>query len=109
MELVLNSEVFMYPEYLPRIPFTSRRSTYEAFAPAEMQLIAMGLERHIRKIRETGERLSKKTSELKVAVERLAKDTVYGKSYRRLWAQVKRLRNTDYYNPVKVSYCVYRK
>uniref|UniRef100_A0A0A1X5X7 GON-4-like protein n=1 Tax=Zeugodacus cucurbitae TaxID=28588 RepID=A0A0A1X5X7_ZEUCU len=101
MEFVLNSEVFMYPEYLPRIPFISRRSKYEAFAPAEMQLIAMGLDRHIRKIRETGEEISKKTSELKVVVQRLAKDTVYGKSYRRIWAQVKCLKSADYYNPVK--------
>uniref|UniRef100_A0A034WK91 GON-4-like protein n=2 Tax=Bactrocera dorsalis TaxID=27457 RepID=A0A034WK91_BACDO len=101
MEFVINSEAFMYPEYLPRIPFTSRRTKYEAFAPAEMQLIAMGLERHIQKIRQTGERISKKTSELKVAVERLTKDTVYGKSFYRIWTQVKCLRNADYFNPVK--------
>ncbi|XP_036330028.1 uncharacterized protein LOC118742223 [Rhagoletis pomonella] len=101
MDLILNSKVFMYPEYLPRIPFTSRIARYPIFSPAESQLIAMGLERHIQRIHETGERISKKTTELKIAVLRLAKDTVYGKSARQIWARVKALRNTDYYNPVK--------
>ncbi|XP_053966533.1 uncharacterized protein LOC128868456 [Anastrepha ludens] len=101
MDLILNSKVFMYPQYLPRIPFTTSHCSYEVFSPAEMQLIAMGLEKHIRRIRETGERVSKKTTELKTAVLRLAKDTVFGKSARRIWSRVKALRNTDYYNPVK--------
>ncbi|XP_020712601.1 uncharacterized protein LOC101453433 [Ceratitis capitata] len=101
MELMLNSKVFMYPQYLPRIPFRSRPRRYECFAPAEMQLIAMGLERHINKIRETGERLSNKTNEVRAAVRRLITDTVYGKSIRRVWGQVRNLRHANFYNPVK--------
>ncbi|XP_067626696.1 uncharacterized protein mute [Eurosta solidaginis] len=101
MDMMLNSKVFMYPQYLPRIPFSSRGTKYEMFSPAEEQLLAMGLEKHIKRIRESGERISKKTTELKKAVLRLAKDTVFGKSARRIWAQIKTLRNADYYNPVK--------
>lgn len=103
MDAIVNSKVFMYPQYLPRIPFTPRQRTYEAFAPAESQLIAMGLEKHMKRITETNEKVYHKTTPLRLACKRLCRDMVWGKNYRRVWEHIMNLKKANYYNPIKVS------
>uniref|UniRef100_A0A1A9ZY38 Uncharacterized protein n=1 Tax=Glossina pallidipes TaxID=7398 RepID=A0A1A9ZY38_GLOPL len=101
MDAIVNSKVFMYPQYLPRIPFTPRQRTYEAFAPAESQLIAMGLEKHMKRIKETNEKVYHKTTPLRLACKRLCRDIVWGKNYRRVWEHIMNLKKANYYNPIK--------
>uniref|UniRef100_A0A1A9X312 Uncharacterized protein n=1 Tax=Glossina brevipalpis TaxID=37001 RepID=A0A1A9X312_9MUSC len=101
MGTIVDSTVFMYPQYLPRIPFTPRVRTYEAFAPAESQLIAMGLEKHMKRIEESNEKVYHKTTPLRLACKRLCRDMVWGKNYRRVWDHIVNLKKADYYNPIK--------
>lgn len=108
LECYLNSPVFMYPQYLPRMPFAAK-PTIPVFSPAESYLIAMGLEKHLQLIYETKEKISYKTTPLRVACKRLAKDTVCGKRHRRIWKHIVYLQNVDYYNPIKVSRSINKK
>ncbi|XP_075169020.1 gon-4 like protein muscle wasted [Haematobia irritans] len=101
LECFLNSDVFMYPEYLPRMPFSSKVTSYEAFSPVESYLIAMGLEKHVRIINERKERIPNKSTPLRMACKRLTKDTLSGKQHRRVWAHMMHLKDVDYYNPIK--------
>ncbi|KAI9576781.1 hypothetical protein GQX74_010763 [Glossina fuscipes] len=101
MDTIVNSKVFMYPQYLPRIPFTPRQRTYEAFAPTESQLIAMGLEKHMKRIKETNEKVYHKTTPLRLACKRLCRDMVWGKNYRRVWEHIMNLKKANFYNPIK--------
>ncbi|XP_065369524.1 uncharacterized protein mute [Calliphora vicina] len=100
IDCYLNSPVFMYPQYLPRMPFSSKPSV-PIFSPVESYLVAMGLEKHLRLIYEKKEKISFKTTPLRVACKRLAKDTVCGKRPRRIWGHILHLQNVDYYNPIK--------
>lgn len=104
MDVMLNSTVFMYPEYLPRMPFTKKNLSYEVFSPAESYLIAMGLEKHLKPILENKERIPYKSSPLSMACKRLSKDTIVGKRCRRVWDHMLVLKNANYYNPVKVFF-----
>uniref|UniRef100_A0A1I8NTI6 Myb-like domain-containing protein n=1 Tax=Stomoxys calcitrans TaxID=35570 RepID=A0A1I8NTI6_STOCA len=101
LDCFLESNVFMYPEYLPRMPFSSKVASYEAFSPVESYLIAMGLEKHVRIITEKKERIPSKTTPLRMACRRLTKDTLSGKQHRRVWAHLMHLKTVDYYNPIK--------
>ncbi|KAM7341508.1 gon-4 like protein muscle wasted isoform 2-T2 [Cochliomyia hominivorax] len=100
IECYLNSPVFMYPQYLPRMPFASKPSN-PIFSPEESYLIAMGLEKHLQLIYDNKEKISYKTTPLRVACKRLARDTMSGKRFRRIWQHILYLKDVDYYNPIK--------
>ncbi|XP_023301038.2 uncharacterized protein LOC111683217 [Lucilia cuprina] len=100
LDCYLNSPVFMYPQYLPRLPFSGKPSN-PIFSPVESYLIAMGLEKHLQLIYEKKEKISYKTTPLRVACNRLARDTVCGKLPRRIWDHIMHLQKVDYYNPIK--------
>ena len=91
----------MYPQYLPRMPF-SPKAKIHVFSPAESYLIAMGLEKHLKLIYDRMERVPPKTTPLRTACKRLCKDTLHGKRYRRVWGYIMHLQKVDYYNPIKV-------
>ncbi|ALC42813.1 mute [Drosophila busckii] len=101
MNLMLDSRVFMYPQYLPRMAFQPRTPYFTAYAPSEYQLIAMGLEKHLTAIRLSKKPLRKKVDPLRVACNRMAKDLLHGKLSRRLFSKVQELRESPQYNPVK--------
>lgn len=102
MDCYLDSPVFMYPEYLPRMPFSPKTLPYEVFSPAESYLIAMGLEKHLKIIYEKKERVPNKSTPVRMACKRLCKDTLSGKFFRRVWDHILHLQKVDYYNPIKV-------
>ncbi|EDV98476.1 GH23143 [Drosophila grimshawi] len=101
MDLMLDSQVFMYPQYLPRIAFQPRRLQFTVYAPAEYQLIAMGLEKHLNAIKASGQPLRKGADPVCLACKRMAKDLLHGKQPRRLFVKVKELCDMATYNPVK--------
>lgn len=69
----------------------------------------MGLEKHVNHIQSSGEKISRKQSIFVLAATRLAKDTIIGKTKRRVYDYIRQLRDADYYNPVKVLFCLFRK
>lgn len=97
---MLDSVVFMYPELLPRIAFTSKKCSFHVFAPTESQLIALGLEKHMSIGRK---QKRKKFVTLRRACEIISREMGRSKTQRRIWDHIKVLRNAPYYNPVKVS------
>ncbi|SPP74818.1 uncharacterized protein LOC117578540 [Drosophila guanche] len=101
MDLMLDSRVFMYPQYLPRMAFKPRLQHITAWAPSEYQLIAMGLEKHMTDIRNAKRPLRKSADPVRIACKRMAKDMLHDKSGRRIFFKVLELRETDQYNPVK--------
>ncbi|XP_023037776.1 uncharacterized protein LOC6640489 [Drosophila willistoni] len=101
MNLMLDSTVFMYPQYLPRMAFQPRIVAFTAYAPTEYQLIAMGLEKHIGAIRAAKKPLRKKADPVRVSCMRIAKDMIHGKEGRRVFFKVNELRAMEQYNPVK--------
>ncbi|XP_030383258.1 uncharacterized protein LOC115630741 [Scaptodrosophila lebanonensis] len=101
MDLMLDSTVFMYPQYLPRMAFQPRSVQFTAYAPSEYQLIAMGLEKHLNVINSSKKPLRKRVDPISIACNRMAKDTVHGKQGRRLYWKIKELRDGKEYNPVK--------
>lgn len=101
MDLMLDSKVFMYPQYLPRMAFQPRTLQFTAYAPAEYQLIAMGLEKHLNAIKTSKRKLHKSADPIRVACNRMAKDLLHGKQGRRLFYKVKELCDMEQYNPVK--------
>lgn len=103
MEFILDSDFFIYPEYLPRIPFKAKCSGCSSFAPSESYLIALGLEKHLNHILHQ-EKTHHKVTPLLLACKRLAFDTIHGKHYRSIYRYVKKQLEADYYNPIKVGY-----
>lgn len=101
MDLMLDSQVFMYPQYLPRIAFQSRKVQFTAYAPSEYQLIAMGLEKHLTAISMAKKPLRKGAQPLRIACKRMAKDTIHGKEYRRIFFKINELLDMEQYNPIK--------
>ncbi|XP_016988795.1 uncharacterized protein LOC108051259 [Drosophila rhopaloa] len=101
MDLMLDSQVFMYPQYLPRMAFQPKLTQITAYAPSEYQLIAIGLEKHISAIKKAKRPLRKGTDPIRVASTRMAKDTIYGKNARRIFIKISELRESKQYNPVK--------
>lgn len=101
MDLMLDSSVFMYPQYLPRIAFQPRTVQFTAYAPSEYQLIAMGLERHLTAIRTAKKPLRKSADPVRIACKRMSKDLIHGKEYRRIFFKVNELCKMQQYNPVK--------
>ncbi|XP_064535814.1 uncharacterized protein mute [Drosophila montana] len=101
MDLMLDSKVFMYPQYLPRMAFQPRTLQFTAYAPSEYQLIAMGLEKHLNAIKTAKRKLHKNADPIRVACNRMAKDLLHGKQGRRLFYKVKELCDMEQYNPVK--------
>ncbi|KAH8234102.1 hypothetical protein KR038_001346 [Drosophila bunnanda] len=101
MDLMLDSRVFMYPQYLPRMAFQPKLNLITAYAPSEYQLIAMGLEKHMTAIRNMKRPLRKGADPIRVACNRMAKDTICGKTGRRIFMKIGELRTLDHYNPVK--------
>ncbi|XP_022226226.2 uncharacterized protein LOC111076659 [Drosophila obscura] len=101
MDLMLDSRVFMYPKYLPRMAFKPRIPHITAWAPYEYQLIAMGLEKHMTDIKNAKRPLRKSADPVRISCKRMAKDLLHGKSGRRIFFKVIELRETYQYNPVK--------
>ncbi|KAH8291293.1 hypothetical protein KR054_010370 [Drosophila jambulina] len=101
MDLMLDSRVFMYPQYLPRMAFQPKLTQISAYAPSEYQLIAMGLEKHMTAIRNMKRPLRRGADPIRLACRRMAKDTIYGKSDRRISIKINELRDQEQYNPVK--------
>lgn len=101
MDLILDSRVFMYPQYLPRMAFQPKLTQVTAYAPSEYQLIAMGLEKHMTSIRNAKRPLRKGADPIRMACMRMAKDTICGKTARRIFMKINELRALDQYNPVK--------
>lgn len=101
MDLMLDSQVFMYPQYLPRMAFQSKKVQFTAYAPSEYQLIAMGLEKHLTAIKMAKKPLRKGADPLRIACKRMAKDTIHGKEYRRIFFKVNELFEMQQYNPIK--------
>ncbi|XP_017049833.1 uncharacterized protein LOC108093948 [Drosophila ficusphila] len=101
MDLMLDSRVFMYPQYLPRMAFQPKFAQVTAYAPSEYQLIAIGLEKHMEAIKKANRPLRKGADPIRVACKRMAKDTIYGKTGRRIFMKVTELRESKQYNPVK--------
>ncbi|KAH8354992.1 hypothetical protein KR093_003500 [Drosophila rubida] len=101
MDLMLDSPVFMYPQYLPRIAFQPRNSQFTAYAPSEYQLIAMGLEKYLNLIRNAKKPLQKHADPVRVACKRMAKDLIHGKEYRRIFFKINELCDWKQYNPIK--------
>ncbi|KAH8298573.1 hypothetical protein KR044_012147, partial [Drosophila immigrans] len=104
MDLMLDSPVFMYPQYLPRMAFQPRNVQLTTYAPSEYQLIAMGLEKHLNMINSAKKPLRKHADPDRVACKRMAKDLIHGKEYRRIYFKVNELRQMEHYNPVKYYY-----
>ncbi|XP_061398675.1 uncharacterized protein LOC133334396 [Musca vetustissima] len=101
LDCFLESDVFMYPEYLPRMPFSPKVITIETFSPVECYLIAMGLEKHVKLIEKRKERIHKKSSAERKACKRFTKEILQGKNHRRVWDYIEHMRNAEYYNPIK--------
>jgi len=101
MDLMLDSPVFMYPQYLPRIAFQPRTVQFTTYAPSEYQLIAMGLEKYLDAIRSAKKPLRKTADPVRIACKRMAKDLIHGKEYRRIFFKVNELCKMQQYNPVK--------
>ncbi|XP_017125281.1 uncharacterized protein LOC108144702 [Drosophila elegans] len=101
MDLMLDSQVFMYPQYLPRMAFQPKLTQVTAYAPSEYQLIAIGLEKHMEVIGKAKRSLRKGADPIRVACRRMAKDTIHGKTARRIFMKITELRNSKQYNPVK--------
>ncbi|XP_017079177.1 uncharacterized protein LOC108113172 [Drosophila eugracilis] len=101
MDLMLDSRVFMYPQYLPRMAFQPKLTQVTAYAPSEYQLIAIGLEKHMTEIQTAKRPLRKGADPIRVACKRMAKDTIYGKTARRIFMKIAELRDSEQYNPVK--------
>ncbi|XP_002016430.2 uncharacterized protein LOC6590417 [Drosophila persimilis] len=101
MDLMLDSRVFMYPQYMPRMAFKPRMQHISAYAPSEYQLIAMGLEKHMTDIRNSKRPLRKSSDPVRIACRRMAKDRLHGKSGKRIFFKVNELREMYQYNPVK--------
>nr|XP_016999537.2 uncharacterized protein LOC108059025 [Drosophila takahashii] len=99
MDLMLDSRVFMYPQYLPRMAFQPKLTQVSAYAPSEYQLIAIGLEKHM--VGRTRRPLRKGADPIRVACRQMAKDTIYGKTARRIFMKICELRDAKQYNPVK--------
>ena len=66
-------------------------------------MIAIGLEKHLNHIEETNERMRWKKTPFALTCERMSKDTIFGKSKRRIYDHAKVLRKQKQYNPVQVS------
>ncbi|XP_008195801.2 uncharacterized protein mute [Tribolium castaneum] len=108
LKTVSNSEVFIYPNLLPRIPFKSSQVTrraYHYFTPGEENLIALFLEQAIPSMKQDPEHLNKH--------KRINMDHVCGlinkllmphlparKILRHIWT----VKNTDDSNPIKFFY-----
>ncbi|KAH8403651.1 hypothetical protein KR215_000428, partial [Drosophila sulfurigaster] len=101
MDLMLDSPVFMYPQYLPRMAFQPKNVQFTAYAPSEYQLIAMGLEKHLNVIKSAKKPLRKHADPVRVACKRMAKDLIHGKEYRRIFFKVNELCQGTHYNPIK--------
>ncbi|XP_017024733.1 uncharacterized protein mute [Drosophila kikkawai] len=101
MDLMLDSRVFMYPQYLPRMAFQPKLTQISAYAPSEYQLIAMGLEKHMAAITNLKKPLRKGADPIRIACRRMAKDTICEKTDRRIFMKITELRASDQYNPVK--------
>ncbi|XP_017108479.2 uncharacterized protein mute [Drosophila bipectinata] len=101
MDLMLDSKVFMYPQYLPRMAFQPKLNPIPVYAPSEYQLIAIGLEKHMPAIRNSSKPLRKRADPLRLACRRMAKDTIHGKSPRRIFMKISELRESKQYNPIK--------
>jgi len=101
MDLMLDSRVFMYPQYLPRMAFQPKLTQTTAYAPSEYQLIAIGLEKHLALMVKAKRQLRKGADPIRVACKRMIKDTICGKTARRIFLKIAELRNSKQYNPVK--------
>ncbi|KAH8284640.1 hypothetical protein KR018_009506 [Drosophila ironensis] len=101
MDLMLDSRVFMYPQYLPRMAFQPKLNQITAYAPSEYQLIAMGLEKHIEALWHVKRPLRKGADPVRLACKRMAKDLISGKTGRRIFMKITELRESEQYNPVK--------
>ncbi|KAH8401102.1 hypothetical protein KR009_003026 [Drosophila setifemur] len=101
MDLMLDSQVFMYPQYMPRMAFQPKLNQITAYAPSEYQLLAIGLEKHMTAIRTSKRPLRKGSDPVRVCCKRMAKDTIFGKTARRIIMKIFELRNAHQYNPVK--------
>ncbi|XP_073813487.1 gon-4 like protein muscle wasted [Musca autumnalis] len=101
LECFLESDVFMYPEYLPRMPFTPKVISLETFSPVETYLIAMGLEKHVNLILQKNEKIGRNSTPERMACKRLTKDILQGKNHRRVWPYIMQMKEAEYYNPIK--------
>ncbi|XP_020799449.1 uncharacterized protein LOC110177191 [Drosophila serrata] len=101
MDLMLDSRVFIYPQYLPRMAFQPKLNQVTAYAPSEYYLFAMGLEKHMTAIRNIKRPLRKGADPIRMACRRMAKDTICGKTPRRIFIKITELRGLEQYNPVK--------
>ncbi|XP_043644198.1 uncharacterized protein LOC122613853 [Drosophila teissieri] len=101
MDLMLDSRVFMYPQYLPRMAFQPKLTQTSAYAPSEYQLIAVGLEKHLTLMGKAKKKLRKGADPIRVACKRMTKDTICGKTARRIFMKISELRDSKQYNPVK--------
>lgn len=101
MDLMLDSKVFMYPQYLPRMAFQPRTVQFAAYAPSEYQLMAMGLEKYIKAIKCAEFPVRKGADPIRIACNRMVKDLIHGKQARRVFAKIQELCDMEQYNPVK--------
>ncbi|XP_030238913.1 uncharacterized protein LOC108655014 isoform X2 [Drosophila navojoa] len=101
MDLMLDSKVFMYPQYLPRMAFQPRTVQFAAYAPSEYQLMAMGLEKYIKAIKCAEFPVRKGADPIRIACNRMVKDLIHGKQARRVFVKIQELCDMEQYNPVK--------
>ncbi|XP_055374922.1 uncharacterized protein LOC129607773 [Condylostylus longicornis] len=102
MKLVLKSNVFLYPEFLPRLPFvSSSHADYHDLAPVESHLLAFELEKYLPGVLDLLKNAHKKTSAVKLACDKISNEIMTGKSGRRLYDFYKQELESDNYNPIK--------